>query len=88
MTRPIRAVEHVTGRLPYRQDEWDELGANASDAVSVALLLEQELRGRFNLARVTRLADELYQCAMGLHETLLEAYGAAHRDHPGRQTAP
>ena len=78
-------VDHVDGPLKLSGEAWDMLLPTAIAAVNEALQLERDLRGRFNLAAVANLASELRVSAELLHRTLMEAYGIAHRDHPGKQ---
>lgn len=77
-------VDHVDGPLEWNREAWDELVPIAVDAVDEALKLERTLRGQYNLAEVANLASGLRTCAQLLHRALVEAYGAAHRAHPGR----
>lgn len=77
-------VEHVPGHLQYNAEAWEGLVPYAVDAVNEALRLEREFRDRFNVAEVANLASDLEETAVALHRALLEAYGAAHRSHPGR----
>jgi hypothetical protein len=79
-------VDDVDGPLEWDPEAWDDLIPTAAAGVDEALRLERELRGRFNLADVANLASKLHTTAQLLHRVLLEAYGAAHRTHPGKVT--
>lgn len=78
-------VDHVTGPFKVRSELWDMLLPTAVAAANEALQLERDLRGPYNLAAAANLASELRVSAEILHKTLIEAYGVAHREHPGKQ---